>query len=310
MAVLASCTEGEDPDTPPVPKDPIVEEPVTPDPDGEEGILGLFSKLQGKWIYGERDRSQGREKSNAPNRFFGITKQLAKSNARTMDDFQGFIEFLSDSTYIFNDPKVLQSRWKSGYGKFQLDTANSKIILEGLGEVEVKEINAENLKIELKVTSSSSSYSLEAVKRELVDTSEKTNLISRIWSLTDETAYGKELLEAVKSGVEIYGENDQVVDTIYPEEVLIIFTPSGTLMTAHGLGKTIREFDKINWRWNAARTGLITSFDYTKFEEEDDDLYFADVVVLTEDRLETREIWEDSEGNQVTDEMILTPYRK
>jgi hypothetical protein len=76
-----------------------------------------------------------------------------------MDDFQGFIEFLSDSTYIFNGPKVLQSRWKNEYGKFQLDTANSKIILDGLGEVEVKEINAENLKIELKVTSSGSSYS-------------------------------------------------------------------------------------------------------------------------------------------------------
>lgn len=234
-ALLTSCTEGDDPVAPPVPKDPIVEEPITRDPNEEEGIHGLFSKLQGKWIYGERDRSQGRENFKASNRFFGIMKQWGESNARIMDDFQGFIEFLSDSTYIFNDPRVLQSFWKSGYGKFQLDTVNSKIILDGLGEVEVKEINSENLKIELKVTSSGSSYSLEAVKRILVDTSEKTNLISRIWSLTGETAHGKELLEAVKSGVEIYGENDQVVETIYPDEVLVIFTPSGTLMAAHGL---------------------------------------------------------------------------
>jgi hypothetical protein len=118
------------------------------------------------------------------------------------------------------------------------------------------------------------------------------------------------LLEAVKSGVEIYGENEQIVETNYPDAVLIIFTPSGTLMTAHGLGETIREFDIINWRWNAARTDLITSSDYTKFEEEDDDLYYADVVALTEDRLETKEIWTDDEGKQVTDEMILIPYKK
>src|SRR5690606_30820570 len=153
-ALLTSCTEGDDQVAPAVPKDPIVVKPITRDPKEEEGINGLFTKLQGKWNYGARDRSQRRENFKAEKRYIGIIKQLVESNARIMDDFQGFIEFLSDSNYIFNDPRVLQSFWKSGYGKFQLDTVNSKIILDGLGEVEVKEINSENLKIELKVTSS------------------------------------------------------------------------------------------------------------------------------------------------------------
>jgi hypothetical protein len=65
------CTEGEDPVVPPVLKDPIVKEPITPEPDKEEGILGLFSKLQGKWVFGERDRSQGKEKIKAQIVFLG-----------------------------------------------------------------------------------------------------------------------------------------------------------------------------------------------------------------------------------------------
>lgn len=302
ISATVSCGEKEEPIVP-----PIVENPITVDPDDD--IDGLFAQIQGKWIFGERNRNSDRQKPNISRSLFGISPPVENSNTRVMDDFQGFIEFLSDTTYIFNDPKVLRQKWNLEYGKFQIDVANKRLVLAGFGEIEIKELKAESLKFELKVTTPSASHSLEGVKRGFLDSSEKTKLISRVWQLSDENEFGKGLLDDLKSGgVDIYNEHGQVIETIFPDGALFFFTPSGTLMTAHLIGTSISPFDLSNWRWSSISNRIISNYDYTQLE--DNESYQSEIKVLNENRLVVADSWIDDEGVRQETELIFNAFER
>lgn len=309
------CGEEVEPTAPPVVEDPITEVPKTEDPatDPDDGIdfNTFFSQLQGKWIFGERDRSNIRSNPEKKRGLLRLGQATNNSSARVMDDYQGFIEFLSDTTYIFNDPKVLQSSWKLEYGKFQIDVESKKLILQGYGEIDIQEINNETVKFDLKESASNSNYSLEGVKRGFLDETEKTRMISKVWSLTDENDFGKEQLDYLKNeGVGIYGENGQIVDRIYPEGFIIFITPSGTIKSAHLIGETLMSFDIENWRWSEDGNFILTAYDHTNLETENEDSYSLKIVELTENRLVLGDSYTDEEGNQYEEEWIFKVYQK
>lgn len=289
LVFQSGCTEEPEPNTPPVVEDPVTEDPVSEDPvtdpDDDIDVNALFSLIQGKWIFGERDRSNIRTNSNHRGSLLGFGK-TGSSSARLMDDYQGFIEFLSDTTYIFNDPKVLQSQWKLEYGKFQIDVDSKKIILQGFGEIEIQEINNGTVKFDLKESSSNSKFSLEGKKRGFLDDSEKTRLISRIWSLSDENDFGKYAFENLAEGVEVYDEFGEVIDFYYPNEVLFMFSPSGTFISSHLVGDEFKIFDVINWRWSSEeRENFETSFDFQNWPNDEEFSEIEGIKVLTENRL-------------------------
>ncbi|MCH7402231.1 hypothetical protein ACFOUP_18505 [Belliella kenyensis] len=308
--ILVSCSESAEPDNPKN-EDKAPEEVVNPPIDQNPEF---FAQLQGKWIYGESAKSSGRMGPKLGKRSEGVDYLLNHTGARLMDDYQGFIEFLADTTFIFNDPKVLvSSKWDLEYGKFQFDVENKKIILGEFGELIIQEINGEKVKFDLKIKASNTSYSLEGEKRGLLDQAEKRAVISKIWELSDENEYGREELRDLKeNGVSIYDENWEIKETFYPEGLILRFTPSGTLFSGHILNGQIKIFDITNWNWGVSEsTQLVTSYDYNQWHWESDDIHYElRILELVETRFVLLEKWyNDYEDKFHENTIILKAYK-
>ncbi|MCH7401055.1 hypothetical protein ACFOUP_01880 [Belliella kenyensis] len=289
---LFGCAEEADPPTPPNSDSPKTENPDNDNSNGNNSDPNadeLFLLLQGKWIFGERSRANGRELISKSSDLFNLNSRNKSLNNRYLDYYQAFVEFLSDTTFIYNDPRVLKPRWSAEYGKFQVDADSKKIILEGVGEISIQNADDNKVDFSLKILNDDAEYSLTAVKRELIKDSAKTRMLTKVWALNYENEFGRYIEEVMKEGVEIYNENGEVEFISYPEKILFAFTPSGTILTAHYAKSKFTIFDIFNWRWeNESEDNIQTTFDFKDwtYEYELNDL--EGIVELTESRMVIR----------------------
>jgi hypothetical protein len=101
------------------------------------------------------------------------------------------------------------------------------------------------------------------------------------------------------TGVGIYNDSfTEIIDTFYPDGFTFMFTPSGSLITAHILNDKLRPFEILNWKWVSGKTNeMVVSYD--------DDLSSSDtgfeVVEITDKRHILSETSKDPdlEGNVI-----------
>jgi hypothetical protein len=303
LVFQSGCTEEPEPNAPPVVEDPVAEDPVTEDPvadpDDDIDVNALFSLIQGKWIFGERDRSNSRVNSKHRRSPLGLGKSDF-SSARLMDDYQGFIEFLSDTTYIFNDPKVLQGDWEANYSKFQMDFDNKKIILEGLGEIEILEIEGNEVKFVLDKRDSPTNLTLVGVKRSPINDTQRTRFITQFWEIDNVDG-----VDAIEENFEI--EIDGTLIT--PDGFGVLFTPSGTLAIFFLKNDLFYVADVGNWSWAGdSETFFRISYDFEDQSTEfDDEFYWIKILDLSESSFVFSQTFLDDDFNPFDEIWTLKP---
>lgn len=302
MVGIFSCSETPEPDQPQMQNPPPKEDP---DDDPDE-VLTVYEQMEGKWMIAELPAANLRKTNptSAPLPLWGKIKP--SKNQRIKDDHQGFIEFLDDSTYILNDPKILGPEWNIYYGKVTVPSGSSKIELENYGEITNFDFDQGKFIFEIKEKDKDNAVSLEATKRDGFEMDERTRFLCKIWSLTDESEAGSLLLEDMKAGVEVYKEGGEITEVYYPDGFTMMFTPSGSILTAHIVDGHLRPFDMINWRWNQAGLNqLVLTYDYSSFDEDN---FTLDLKELADSRLVLPETYENDKGEDIEDEIVLIPY--
>jgi hypothetical protein len=175
MTCVLSCSETPEPEQPQMQNPPPKEEP---DDDPAE-VLTIYERIKGKWMIAELTAANLRKTNptSTPLPLWGKIKP--GKNQRIKDDHQGFIEFLDDSTYILNDPKILGPEGNIYYGKVTVPSGSSKIELENYGEITNFDFDQGKFIFEIKVKDGEKTRPIEATKRDKYD-DERTKLISAI----------------------------------------------------------------------------------------------------------------------------------
>ncbi|TDE08288.1 hypothetical protein [Dyadobacter psychrotolerans] len=217
-------------------------QPETPNEKGK-----LQSDIVGKWI-------------------------IQSSSGRTTAD-EAFLEFLSDSTFlVYNVSQTLAT------GKFNAISA-TEISLDKFGSI--KEIKISQDKISLKLTYSAKTLTITANKSAAVDTSDKTKLLSHLWSLT-----------ADQDGASILTNNSQWEKPV--DKVTFLFTSSGTYLAQIFSKGEVFESQTINWKWHSTKSDRLVFWTMGSTLNEERD--YVIIRELTTSTLKTLEYHKDDNG--------------
>lgn len=238
--------------------------------DSPEPQEDLLAEVVGKWAISSGD-------------FSLLNKENYQSDkSRFSSANKGFIEFLSDGTFILVDGS---SRTKTG--KYTVNTDLS-LALEGLGVVKDIQLKGDVLAFHLEILNQV--VSVESKKVQAVKSSEKTDLLCRTWVL-DIDQFEKD------NKFKLFSELDLEIEyegyTLADIRVEVTFLNSGTYMsTLYGKGKVLK-INTANWQWHPDRPHSI----YYWWEEEElgeaDFPSYVDLAELSKTRLVVHENWID-----------------
>ncbi len=249
-----------------------------PDPEPDPAAVAAAAKklhadIQGKWTFGGVVLSQrvGIKTTKGswlrPNSPKHQTARIQESGPIKT----GFIEFLSDSTYIIYDAE-------SNYftGKFEAKDGTT-ISLANLGTLSGINFAQEKINFKLTYTSNSKSITVTANKAKNVPAGDKAKLLGRKWYLTHEED-GHTMLE---EELEIYDDNDKLIDKFIPDSINYQMSSSGTYVLQLFVKGELRNAQVANWKWHSTKTDRFVYWKYDMPVDEDEDVII--IRELTQD---------------------------
>jgi hypothetical protein len=279
-----------------------------PDPNGgpDPAVAAAAKKLQkdveGKWTFKNATLPlRVGVKATSGSRLF--SQHVINRTGRILEtapagDKTGFIEFLSDSTYMLFDAA-------GNYitGKFQA-TDGKTISLKDFGTL--SEITFAQEKINFKITYSSNnkSITISANKAQPIPESEKAKLLSRKWYLTHEED-GHVIFE---EEAEIYDDEGNVTSTFFPDSLNFIMSSSGTYVVETFEKGHLKQAQMANWKWHSTLTDRFVYWWYDVIEDEDRDVVI--IRELTKDVFKATEYWiDDNSGEDIPMHWLLRPVK-
>lgn len=193
----------------------------------ENGASALYVKALGKWTFGDlvlQDRKAAIPKTR---KGFAFAREAG-------DDNVGFIEFLSDSTYLLTDT---QGHFFTG--KFSAKDSTT-ISLGTYATLSGITFAQSGINFRLTYIASNQSISITAVKAAAIPASDSTALLCRNWYLTRN-----------ESGDNFY--SNERSDTAGVDSLCVQMTASGTYMVQGFHNKVLVEADVMNWRWHSSK---------------------------------------------------------
>lgn len=271
--ILLSCSKKNDP---------------APDPEPDPAVIAAAAKklhadVQGKWTFGGialplrvgvKTTKGSWLRPNSPKH----------QTARSQDNGPiktGFIEFLSDSTYTIYD-----SEGNYFTGKFEAKDGTT-ISLANLGTLSGINFAQEKINFKLTYTSNSKSITVTANKVKDVPTGDKAKLLGRKWYITHEED-GQTLFE---EEVEIYDDNDKLVEAFIPDSISVLMSPYGTYVVQILKNGVLKKATIVNWKWHSTKTDRFIYWVYDIPADEEDD--YVIIRELTQDILKTTEYSQD-----------------
>jgi hypothetical protein len=200
------------------------------------------------------------EKSQLQTSIVGKWTVESRSGRTTADN--AFLEFLTDGTcIIYNIADTLVT------GKFEA-TSGTEINLAKFGTL--TEVKFEQGKVNLKLAYSGKKLTITAGKVAIVDSSDKTKLLSRNWSLTKE-----------ENGADFF------VSGLGVDKVTVLFSASGTYLVQFSNKGQLVEAGMLNWKWHSAKADRIVYWEDGTAVNEDKN--YVIIRELTKDILKTTE---------------------
>jgi len=199
-----------------------------------------------------------------------IGKWVVESNSgRTLADL-GFIEFLKDSTYIFQDRAQSKT-----IGKYQV-VSGDQISLDKSGNITAIKLTGD--KLSFKYVLSAQTISVVAAKTVVTVAGSQTSTLARGWMLT-----------SLEDG-HIITDNDLGID-----RAVVVISSSGTYLGQFtNKGKVVEE-SLSNWKWHSTKSDRIVYWETGAQVKEDED--YVIIRELSATTLKTREYHDGVEYN-------------
>jgi len=154
----------------------------------------------------------------------------------------GYIEFLSDSTYLIYD-----SAGRFFQGKFNAVTGDS-ISLGKFGSLGGIKLADGKLDFKLYYSGSSKTVTISANKAPAITADSRTTLLCRSWYLTNVDAGGT----IIGSTGEYYNESTQQYESFTIDSLGFFITTSGTYIIQQFEKGILKSADVANWRWHSS----------------------------------------------------------
>lgn len=272
----------------------------TPDPNPDPAAVAAAAKklhadVQGKWTFGgmvlplrvgvKATKGTWLNPNNG-------TSQTARSQD-TGPIKTGFIEFLSDSTYIIYDSE-------NNYftGKFEAKDGTT-ISLANLGTLSGINFTQEKINFKLTYTANSKSITVTGNKAKDIPAGDRAKLLGRKWYLTHEED-GNQILN---QETDIYNEEGTVTGTFILDSLNFLMSPSGTYVVQMFEKKVLKTAQMANWKWHSTKTDRFVYWWYDEPVDEE-----KDVIILRE---LTQDVFKATEYDEDMTEMkwLLKPVR-
>lgn len=274
-----------------------------PDPEPDPTAVAAAAKklhadIQGKWTFGGVAvplRVSPKGKTGTLFHPNNNTNTTARSQ-ETGPIKTGFIEFLSDSTYIIYD-----SEEHYFTGKFEAKDGTT-ISLANLGTLSGIAFTQEKINFKLTYSSNNKSITVTANRAKDVPTGDKAKLLGRKWYLTHEEDGSKMFTEEV----ELYDDKGNVTGTFIPDSINFLMSSSGTYVVQMFDKGQLKSTEMANWKWHSSKTDRFVYWWYDMPVDEEQD--FVIIRELTQDVFKASEYWIEDDGS-VEMKWLLRPIR-
>ncbi|UYQ94325.1 hypothetical protein MKQ68_04370 [Chitinophaga horti] len=200
----------------------------------------LYTKVLGKWSLN------------------GVSLQT-QSNGKKADAKDGFIEFLSDSTFYIYD-----AGGQFFTGKFSIQDGAS-ISLENFATI--RSLTFSNTALNFILMYNGKEITIAATKAPTIALTDSTTLICKNWHLTREGT-GGQLYEAARG---LFDAEGNPIGSFVPDSVTFRFTTSGTYLVQMFKEKQLKSVDVFNWKWHSSLANHYVCWDNSlEFDEEKD----------------------------------------
>lgn len=199
----------------------------------------------------------------------------------------GYIEFLSDSTYMIYD-----SEGNFTQGKFNALTGDS-ISLSNFGSLGGIKLGNSTLDFKLHYSGSSTTVTISANKAPAVASDSRTALLCRSWYLTNADAGG----DIIGSTDSYYNPATQQDEYYTIDSLTFVITTSGTYIVQQFNKGILKNADVANWKWHSTQTDrFVYYWDDEPFDEAHD---YVIIRQNTTTILKLSEIDEEDNNNEL-----------
>ncbi|WEK35475.1 MAG: hypothetical protein P0Y53_23535 [Candidatus Pseudobacter hemicellulosilyticus] len=280
-----------------------------PDPKKPLAAAELQKNIQGKWLF----RGLSLEGMSAPsavsstihhsftplaNRFHlqlngtivdaGLPTREAKSGT-------GFIEFLSDSTYMIYD-----AGGRFITGSFHAETGDS-ISLNCFGSLSSINMADGNLQVRICHSGKLPPVLVSGTKEAPLPEEERTAILCRNWYLSTE-GNGDDVL-----GESLYMTEKGRLQTFFQDSIACAFTPSGTFLMQRFEKGVLKSAGIANWKWHPTEPNR---FIYYRYDKPIDDNRSARLKELNPVLLKMQELVDENEDGMDEEwNWVLRPAR-
>lgn len=295
-SLLYSCSKNDDNDS---------------GPDISAEAAKLQKDVEGKWGFSNislegavTTNGKGLSKHsllNLPKRSYGQLGNTALNGSTGLDDVEstvGYIEFLSDSTYLLYDS---EGRFFSG--KFRAQTGDS-ILLGSFGALGGISFSNGTLHFKVYYNAGARSVTITANKAAAVAANERNAPLCRNWYVTRE-----------EDGEALFGDDEYYDETLHEyvpytlDSLTLRMTSSGTYITQSFDDKGIlRDVEVGNWKWHSTQPDRFVLFWDDEAPDEEND--FLIIREVSSSVLKLQELVDaNNDGIQEEANMVLRPAR-
>ena len=280
------------------------------DPDQLAAAKKLQNDVTGKWLMGNISLTSpnafhnGLVTRTSSFKHIGQKTRTGQGNVAVtgLDDpgtggtNTGYIEFLSDSTYLIYD-----SEGHLFQGKFNAVTGDS-ISLGKFGSLGGIKLADNKLDFKLYYAAGSKTVVISGNKAPAITADSRTALLCRSWYLTN-ADYGSTIIGSTN---EYYNESTQQYESFTVDSLSFVITTSGTYIVQEFEKGILKTADVANWKWHSSIANRFVYYWDDQPVNEDEDYIL--IRENTTGVLKLSEFYDDN-GDNIVDEFkyLLLP---
>ena len=289
VLALASCSKK---DTAP---DTTAPETTIPDNTTDQEVLKkLFNDIQGRWDFKASAvlKSSAAVARRRASHFF-IKSRFIETNVQKKQSSGGFLEFLSDSTYMIYD-----SEENFFTGKFEVKDGTT-ISLKEFGSIEQIKFSDDAISFIISYGNPAKTIDISANKAAPVATDDRTEKLCFNWLLLKEKD-GRYLYDDGAT-FEHYNETTKEKEDLPFDKITVQFSKSGTYLVQIINKGVLQAAEVANWKWHYKDADKFVYWwdnELTQAEEDED---YITIAENTDTRLELYEVY-------LEDDVIVEEY--
>ncbi len=262
----------------------------------DPAIAQLYKTIQGKWEFDVPTSLGRKEKQTSTSKRFSTFLLPVVDQSfvvkRGGDAVNGFIEFLSDSTFILSDEEM-----NVFTGRFTVKDG-ATISLAGFGEISEIKFTQNVINFIVSYSSPNKKITIKANKAAAITLDDKTKMLTRNWLLTDEKD-GKEIYD---EGIETNPDGNEMQPV---DKVTLLLSSSGTYLVQFFYANKLISAEVANWKWHRTDANKFVYWWEEEPTSQEEDDFSITVVRLTNSLLETSERYETMPGEYEEDSYVF-----